>query len=197
MRHKLITAIALCGVLALSLIVHFGAPTEDTILSDATGTRPQAAMELVGTFNVVQIVDGDTVVLDVFGKYESVRLVGIDAPEVNWETESPECYAFEARDRVEELLAGRQATLLRDLSQDDRDTYGRMLGYILLEDGRDLGELLLREGYVREFTFKKPYAKQSVFRAAETEAQAAGKGIFMKDVCSRTMYDPGVRAPMA
>lgn len=83
---------------------------------------------------VVRVVDGDTVEL---GDGETVRLVGIDTPEVG------ECGYERAARRLEQLVLGRQVRLGE--SDEDRDGYGRLLRYV------DAGELdaglqLIREG---------------------------------------------------
>lgn len=86
------------------------------------------------TFLVTRVVDGDTIEL---GNGETVRLVGIDTPEVGT------CGFERAAARLGELVLGRQVRLAE--SDEDRDGYGRLLRYV--DVGRtDSGLQLIREG---------------------------------------------------
>ena len=83
---------------------------------------------------MTRIVDGDTLEL---GNGETVRLVGIDTPEVGV------CGFEEAGARLAELVLGRRVTLAE--SDEDRDGYGRLLRYVDAA-GRDAGLALVQEG---------------------------------------------------
>lgn len=71
------------------------------------------------TVVVSRVVDGDTVVL---GNGQTVRLLGIDTPEVG------QCYHEAAKANMERLVLGKKVTLGR--SDADRDRYGRLLRYV-------------------------------------------------------------------
>lgn len=86
------------------------------------------------TYLVTRIVDGDTLEL---GNGETVRLVGIDTPEVGV------CGFEEAGARLAELVLGRRVTLAE--SDEERDGYGRLLRYVDAA-GRDAGLALVQEG---------------------------------------------------
>ncbi|MFC6286802.1 thermonuclease family protein [Nocardioides sp. GCM10027113] len=83
---------------------------------------------------VVRVVDGDTVEL---GNGETVRIVGIDTPEVG------ECGFDRASQRMAALVLGKQVRLTR--SDEDRDHYGRLLRYIDV-GAVDVGLRLIKEG---------------------------------------------------
>ncbi|MEZ5320672.1 MAG: thermonuclease family protein [Microthrixaceae bacterium] len=85
---------------------------------------------------VVHVVDGDTVDIAAGGR---VRLIGIDTPERG------QCGYAESKHRVEELVAGGGTAIEAVSGRDDRDRYGRLLRYVLV-DGRDVGTTLLSEG---------------------------------------------------
>jgi hypothetical protein len=68
---------------------------------------------------VTRVVDGDTLEL---GNGETVRLVGIDTPEVG------ECGYDRATVALARLVSGKQVRLA--LSDEDRDRYGRLLRYV-------------------------------------------------------------------
>jgi micrococcal nuclease len=99
---------------------------------------------------IVRVIDGDTVVVNMdLGWHtrrhdEHIRLNGIDAPE---KTE-PERWAA-AKAFVERLLpAGTEALLVSE----KLEKYGRTLGRILLRDGRDVGQELLKAGLAKPYT---------------------------------------------
>ena len=83
---------------------------------------------------MTSVVDGDTVDLD---NGERVRLVGIDAPEKGT------CGADEATTALSEMVLGQEVTL--EPSDEDRDRYGRLLRYVVV-NGEDAGGELLAQG---------------------------------------------------
>ena len=86
------------------------------------------------TYLVTRIVDGDTLEL---GNGETVRLVGIDTPEVG------QCGYDAASVALARLAAGKQVRLGR--SDEDRDHYGRLLRYVDV-GSTDAGLRLIRSG---------------------------------------------------
>lgn len=104
----------------------------------AGACQPAGARQLVA---VGQVIDGDTVRL-VDGR--SVRLIGVNTPELHLHDErAAEPLALEAKQFVEQLLSGRRTELVFD--HQDKDKYGRLLGY-LLADGELVAEQLLESG---------------------------------------------------
>jgi endonuclease YncB( thermonuclease family) len=86
------------------------------------------------TYVVAHVVDGDTVDL---GNGETVRLVGIDTPEIG------ECGYERATAKLTELVGGQLVTLGE--SDEDRDKYGRLLRYV--DRGQvDAGLEMIRSG---------------------------------------------------
>ena len=135
-----------------------------------------------GGYPVVSVVDGDTVKVRMGGRGESVRLIGIDAPETNAPGRAAQCFGPESRAKARELLAGTVVRLEFDESQGRRDRYERLLAYVWVNDVL-VNERLVRQGYAREFTYNLPYRYQAAFQAAEQEARAAGRGLWAADTC--------------
>jgi endonuclease YncB( thermonuclease family) len=110
--------------------------TEPTIKREGTSVaaRPKPKRRTTRTFVVARVVDGDTVEL---GNGETVRLVGIDTPEVG------ECGFEAASADLAMLVLGRSVELVR--SDEDRDGYGRLLRYVDVA-GTDAGLSLIRNG---------------------------------------------------
>ena len=84
------------------------------------------------TATVVEVVDGDTVVLD---DGSQVRLVGIQTPKLalGRENFAEQPLAHEAKAALEEAVLNRQVTLAFDQTQMDR--HGRWLAHLYRDDG--------------------------------------------------------------
>lgn len=125
-------------------------------------------------YQVTKVVDGDTIKVLINGEEETIRVIGIDTPELKGD----ECYAQKAKDKVQELLSNSQVTLETDPTQGQRDRYERLLRYVFLEDGRNLSEVLISEGYGYEYTYNKDYKYKDDFVKAEEDAKFANLGLW-------------------
>ena len=115
---------------------------------------------------IVKFVDGDGIILeDIVSKKElEVRLYGIDAPEINYckkikkdeiELQVPAALLIKLgylsfnflKDQVN---LGDVCTLVQEQSN-LVDKYGRLLGYLILNDGRVLNEIMIKEGYAKPY----------------------------------------------
>lgn len=104
-----------------------------------------AAAGLEGRVSAIQ--DGDTLTI---GR-QIIRLSGVDAPEIARGGRPGEAGGIEARTFVENFVAGR--TLICELrpNPNGRTHSGRrLLAICRLEDGRDIGRLLIRAGLARD-----------------------------------------------
>lgn len=138
---------------------------------------------LVGSGAVVYVVDGDTAKIMIGDEKTTVRLIGIDTPETVRPDYPVECYGQEASQRAKDLLVGTRVTVTADSTQDLYDKHDRLLAYLTLEDGRDFGEVMIREGYAYEFTYKVPYVKQGTYKEAENYARQGGVGLWAEGSC--------------
>ncbi len=92
--------------------------------------------------------DGDTCTVSLpgvhrlFGDHISVRIAGIDTPEIKGKCEQEKALAATARDLVNRMLAHASTINLEDLG---RDKYFRVLARITV-DGQDVGAELLSLG---------------------------------------------------
>lgn len=119
------------------------------------------------------IYDGDTVRANTG---ELIRLLGVDAPEMNWEEGEPEFYAREAFEYTKENLLGQLVYLEYDEVKEDK--YGRTLAYLFLADGSFFNEKLLEEGYARLLLIPPNLKYSDKLKEAEAEARNAGRGIW-------------------
>ena len=150
-------------------------PEPEPAPAPAPKPKPKPAAKPRG-HTVVEVVDGDTIKAIVFGKVETIRLIGIDTPETVHPSEAVECFGPNAS-QAARVLRGRLVMLEADPSQGDRDRYGRLLRYVFL-DGRNFNRYLIAEGFAHEYTYDGPYRHQAEFKAAERQSRATGKGLW-------------------
>lgn len=172
-----ILLLVVATISAIMLLERFRQAPDPSSPPSGTPT-PATAVE------VARVVDGDTLDVREGDEIARVRLLGIDAPESVDPRQPVECFGREASAKLTELVAGQQVRLAADPTQADRDTYGRLLRYVYRVDGAVINELLIREGYAHEYTFRGvPYQLQSQFTAAENHARTQGRGLWAPGAC--------------
>lgn len=135
-------------------------------------------------FNVLKVVDGDTIDVDINGKTERVRMIGLNTPETVDPRKTVECFGKEASAKAKELLANQQVKLRADASQTDQDKYGRLLRYIWRDDGLFFNLEMIKQGYGYEYTYDLPYAYQAEFKEAQKYAEQNKLGLWADNVCA-------------
>ncbi|MBP7149569.1 MAG: thermonuclease family protein [Acidobacteria bacterium] len=125
---------------------------------------------------VLAVLDGDTLRVNSGGKSQTVRLIGIDAPELHHEESEPQFLAEEARDALRERIGRGPVRLVPDRGA-GKDKYGRRLAYVETESGADLGAELVAAGLARVLT-KFDFAREERYVDLETQARAAGRGLW-------------------
>lgn len=121
-------------------------------------------------------MDGDTLHVLRRGRDVTVRLIGIDTPEVGWYGGTAECYGAQAGRFAMRLLEGERVTL--ELDEERLDQYGRLLAYVSLEDGRMVNVLLVRRGFATLTIYPPNDRHEDRLRAAEDAARAEGAGLW-------------------
>lgn len=156
--------LALLAVVALAALLVRGSPP---------GGRPVA-----GRATVVRVVDGDTVVVRIGAREESVRLIGIDTPESVARDRPNECFGVEASHRLAELLPpGTDVDLTRDV--EPRDVYDRLLAYVQrTSDGLFVNAAQVGEGYAIARDFPPNTTHRDDFERAERAARTASLGLW-------------------
>ncbi|MEM2932885.1 MAG: thermonuclease family protein [Candidatus Pacearchaeota archaeon] len=127
---------------------------------------------------VTKIIDGDTIIIE----GESVRLLGVDADEKGYP-----CYNV-AKKRLEEFLLNKEVYL--EYFNEDRDSYGRMLRYIIL-NGENINLKLVREGDVIARVSDDPY--KDLFIEAEREARENRMGCKWNNTFSESLRPANLR----
>jgi len=139
------------------------------------GSSPPIA---AGTATVVHPVDGDTIVVEIDGREERVRFIGIDTPESVAQDRPVECFGPESKARTAELLpVGTVVRLERDVEA--RDKYDRLLAYVIRDrDSVLINLLLVEEGYAEAISYPPNLAHQDELDRAEATARSARKGLW-------------------
>lgn len=150
---------------------------------------PGHALTLTG--QVVKVADGDTITIMAGEQKERIRLVGIDTPEKKQPIWGPRAKDFTTR-----LTMGKTVRVETDV--EERDRYGRVLGYVYV--GQTFVNLeLVRQGYAMLYTSPPNVAHTEEFVAAQRAAREAGRNIWHpKDGLTQTPYEfrhKGKRAP--
>ncbi len=157
---------------------------EGTAQVDGSLTSVNSVYDSLGLSPVIRIIDGDTIIVEIDGIQEKIRLIGVDTPEVVDSRKTVECFGKEASAFIKNLLTDVRVRLESDTTQGDRDRYGRLLRYVFLPDGTLVNKTIIAEGYGHEYTYRMPYQYQSDFKNAEHTARETGKGLWSIDVCA-------------
>ena len=120
---------------------------------------------------VVEVVDGDTVVL---ASGEKIRYLLVDTPEIT--KGNDECYGQEAAAFNKSMVLDQKVSLTYDVECTDR--YGRVLAYVSF-NGREVNSLLVERGFGCVMHIA-PNGEGRVeeLEELETAARDAGKGVW-------------------
>jgi len=128
---------------------------------------------------VIAVFDGDTVkVRYKSGLQRKVRLIGIDAPEIDDEREDVKFLAYMSKRFAFFHLYKKEIKLSYDWQLEDE--YNRLLAYVWTEKGL-FNDFILREGFASaflKFPFRKDY--QERFKESGKFARKNGKGFWRK-----------------
>jgi micrococcal nuclease len=180
-----------CALALLTLLLCAGCDVESTPASDSgaaaratstpRGSATHPSTGVLQTARVVRVVDGDTLVVEIEGREERLRYIGIDTPETVKENSPVECFGKEASAENKRLVEGQNVEFERDVSE--RDRYDRLLRYVYVTDPATGERLfvnyeLVARGFANARTFPPDVRHEAEFRAAEREAREAGRGLW-------------------
>lgn len=142
------------------------------------------------SYQVTKVFDGDTFEVEISGKKEKVRMLGIDTPEK---------YDSDKLDRDSErtkkdketirrlgslssgytvrLIGGKKVRLIPDSKGDQTDKYGRLLRYVYLDDGTFVNKKIIEDGYATAFRRFK-VSKEKELIEAEKDARENKRGLW-------------------
>ncbi len=187
-RRDVVSALALSVLLFLAGCTAGVSPTTPSTESTGTGSLEQGV-----TVTVVDVTDGDTMdVRFANGSTETVRLLGVDTPEVYAENTPSEWdgvpdtqvgrdwlrqWGANASDFAQSELDGERVEIRVDPEADRRGGYGRLLVYLSTTDSeRSFNQQLIERGYAR--LYDTPFSKREAFADTEAAARDTGRGVW-------------------
>jgi endonuclease YncB( thermonuclease family) len=137
-------------------------------------TEPPATPTRDGeSAQVVRVLDGDSIEVELSGDTTEVRLLGINAPERN------ECYGDAARDALVEYLDAGPITLVA-AGGESVDRFGRLLRYVYAGES-PVAEEMLMSGHA--IVVQGDHPRDDAFVALADGAADAGLGLWQPDAC--------------
>jgi micrococcal nuclease len=127
------------------------------------------------TAYVTRAVDGDTIEVDLDGREEYVRYIGVDTPETVKPDTPVQCFGPQAHRFNARLVEQRRVRLVFGVER--HDIYGRLLAYVYLGD-RSVNATLVRRGLARTLTIPPNDRFAGRFERLEIAASRAGRGLW-------------------
>jgi len=137
----------------------------------------------------IRTIDGDTLRIALpDGREETVRILGIDTPEVTPGGNNPDTFegvtdpwflsawGEEASSTLHREVEGREVAFTIDRAAGERDRYGRLLAY-LESSGTDVGELLISRGLARVYTAES-FARKERYLQVQEHAMRQRTGLW-------------------
>lgn len=114
---------------------------------------------------VIGVKDGDTIEILINNSPVRIRLYGIDCPE------KTQPYGTRAKEFTSQLAYGKTVTL----REHGKDRYGRVIGEVILPDGRSLNEEILKAGFAWVY---RSYTKDAALLGYEENARKQQLGLW-------------------
>lgn len=141
-----------------------------------------------GLYSIARFVDGDTIVVDMDGKQETIRMIGVDTPETHKPNTPVQCYGPAAAAYTKHLISNNKVRLQADSKSTNRDRYNRLLRYVYLPDGQMVETALIQNGYGFAY-LDFPFDMSGDFAKYQDQARAASKGLWSN--CKPYRLDSG------
>ena len=127
---------------------------------------------------VDEIIDGDTIKVKTGRGVERVRLIGIDAPEVDHSGPDDDCYGEETKNYLDDILSDKTVWLTFD--SECEDDYDRSLAYVHrgVESDEFIQRLLLMGGWASTLSIHPNVPFRSLFSQDQVDAQDADAGMW-------------------
>ena len=152
------------------------------------------------TVTVVDVLDGDTMEVEYQnGSSDTVRLLGVDTPETFIQVTPEEfegipntsagrdhlrTWGDQASTYATQVVENRTVTLVFDDQSERRGSFGRLLGYVQVNESYQLNRELIERGYAR--VYDSEFTRSEEFYAAEAAAQSNETGVWDFSLDSRT-----------
>lgn len=132
--------------------------------------------QVYGPYTVVNVVDGDTIDVDINGDTVRVRMIGIDTPEsVHSDNDKNTTQGDIASNYTKSCLTNTSVYLEYDT--DKKDDYGRTLAYVYV-NGKMFNKTLLEKGYAKTMTIPPNVKYREKFAEIEKTAKNNDTGFW-------------------
>lgn len=125
------------------------------------------------------MIDGDTIEVDLDGVSVDIRLLGINAPEMD------ECWGQESKAFLTSLVGNQEVLLVeRPDGSDDVDAFGRLLRYVYLDSGPSptfVNAVVVETGHA--VGLQDGSENAATFKAFEARAFQSGYGMWGTFAC--------------
>ncbi|MDD2427039.1 MAG: peptide-methionine (R)-S-oxide reductase MsrB [Eubacteriales bacterium] len=143
----------------------------------------EADLEQLQPVFLERVVDGDTLMVQIDGQSERLRLIGIDAPEsFSHHDDNEHTFAGENVSRIVSALIEPGTTLWLQFDVKKYDQYDRMLAYVYMDENTMLNELLARFGLVEVKRYHPTLHFHDYLKELETDAKSENLGIWQENI---------------
>lgn len=149
----LVAGLLLTLLVGVSLFLLFDDGQEDQVSISEKTAQNNSDLFVIKPEQVVEVYDGDTFKIDleglapIFGEKLSIRVKGIDTPEMRGTSEEVKALAVQARALTEDTLKGAQRIELRN---PERGKYFRIVAEVWV-DGKTLAAMLKDKGLAKDY----------------------------------------------
>lgn len=138
-------------------------------------------IDLETKYQVTEIIDGDTIKVDISGVIETVRLLQIDTPESNHPDKSRNVsMGKNAKEFTSALLKDKKVRI--EFDKERRDKYDRLLCYVYVnnKDGKEIcvNEELIKTGMAKVVKYEPNVLKYDDYKKLEKPVRESKKGIW-------------------
>ncbi len=170
-KSKLLLALTLC-ILLLNYSTNKLGQNKNNLQVQQTNNVISA-----GFYKVVKFEDGDTITVDMAGNKETIRMIGVDTPEVKDPRKPVQCFGKNASNFTKMLIGDNPVKLEADPINTNRDRYNRLLRYVYLPSGELVNAEIIKQGYGFAYT-SFPFTKVDEFKNYQDQARNQNKGLW-------------------
>ncbi|MGM0437752.1 MAG: thermonuclease family protein [Bacillota bacterium] len=158
-------------IFVISIFIAFNVQAEEESINKTENINSNSLKEVT----ITKVIDGDTVKTK---RGVTIRLIGIDTPEINWDTGAADFYGYKALKFSNKHLLNEKVYLEYD--KDKKDDYGRQLAYIYLQNGELFNLKLLEKGYAHLLIVEPNNKYQEKFKKIAKKTREEKIGIWRK-----------------
>ena len=142
-------------------------------------------------FTIVKIFDGDTIQVKGFGLRFTIRLVGIDTPELGKRGQKPQPYSLQAKQKLTQLLQEKTISL----KQYGMGGYNRVLAEIFVDE-TNVNLEMVRSGFAEVYRGKRPKKFNAApYLQAEKRAKQSRKGMWIQGAAYKSPWQWRQKSP--